>query len=63
MELLRKLSSFKAPISDMKQIFIAYIGSTLKQSSNVWYSCLIVQNANDLERVQKVALKIIISFR
>ena len=60
MEILRKLSSFKAPISDMKQIFIVYIRSILEQSSNVWHSGLTVQNENDLERVQKVALKIIL---
>ena len=54
MEIIRKLSSFKAPICDMKQIYIAYIRSMLEQSSKT------VQNKNDLERVQKVALTFIL---
>ena len=45
---------------DMKHIYIVYIRSLLEQSSNVWHSGLTVQNQNDLERVQKVALKIIL---
>ena len=60
MELLRKLAGFSAPIKDMKQIYIVYIRSLLEQSSNVWHSGLTNENENDLERVQKVALKIIL---
>ena len=60
MELLRKLSSFKAPIKDMKQIYISYIRSFLEQSCTVWHSSLTIDNEQDLERVQKVAFKIIL---
>ena len=60
MEILRKHSSFRAPISDLKLIYIAYIRSMLEQSCNVWHSGLTVQNENDLERVQKVALKLML---
>ena len=60
MELLRKLSSFKAPIKDMKQIYISYIRSLLEQSCTVWHSSLTIDNEQDLERVQKVAFKIIL---
>ena len=58
--MLRKLSSFGAPHSDMKQIYIAIIRSLLEQSSNVWHSSLTLECQNDLERVQKIALKIIL---
>ena len=60
MELLKKLSKFQPPKEDLKQIYITYIRSLLEQSSTVWHSSLTVENSNDLERVQKVALKIIL---
>ena len=60
MAILRKLSSFKAPEHDMKQIYISYIRSLVEQSSNVWHSSLTNENVVDLERVQKIALKIIL---
>ena len=60
MEMLRKLSSFGAPPSDLKQIYIMFIRSLLEQSSSVWHSSLTVECENDLERVQKIALKIIL---
>ena len=60
MAILRKLSSFQAPEKDMKQVYIAYIRSLLEQSSNVWHSSLSVENETDLEKIQKVALKIIL---
>ena len=40
-----------------------YIRSLLEQSSTVWHNSLTVQHSNDLERVQKVALKIILKDR
>ena len=60
MQILRRLSTFNPPTSDMKQIYIAYIRSLLEQSSNVWHSGLTVQNENDLKRVQKIACKLIL---
>ena len=60
MELLRKLSSFNAPQSDLLLVYITFIRSILEQSSNVWHSGLTAENETDLERVQKVALKIIL---
>ena len=60
LELLRKLSAFQPPKNEMKQVYISFIRSLLEQSSNVWHSSLTKQNENDLERVQKVALKIIL---
>ena len=60
LELLKKLSSFQAPTKDMKQIYVAYIRSLLEQSCTVWHSSLTVESQEDLERVQKVAFKIIL---
>ena len=61
MELLRKLVKFKPPKKDLKQVYIAYLKSLLEQSCTVWHSGLTYQNSNDLERVQKVALRLILN--
>ena len=60
MELLRKLSGFGAPISDLKLVYISFVRSVCEQSSSVWHSGLTLQNEEDIERIQKVALKIIL---
>ena len=59
-ELLRKLSGFGAPTKDLKLVYITFIRSVCEQSSNVWHSWLSIQNTEDLERIQKIALKIIL---
>ena len=60
MEILRRVASFGASVSDMKDIYILFVRSLLEQSATVWHSSLSQQNINDLERVQKSALKIIL---
>ena len=60
MEILRRVSSFGAPIQDLKDIYILFIRSLLEQSATVWHSSLTEENAEDLERVQKNALRIIL---
>ena len=60
MELVRKLSGFGAPISDLKTVYMAFVRCHCEASCNVWHSGLTLQEENDLERVQKVALKIIL---
>ena len=60
MQLLRKVSNFNASKEDLKQIYISFIRSYLEQSCTVWHSGLTVENTNDIERVQKCALKIIL---
>ena len=42
MQLLRKLSGFGAPISDLKVVYITFIRSVCEQSSSVWHSGLIL---------------------
>ena len=60
MELLRRISTFGASWSDLKNIYILYIRSLLEQSCTVWNSGLTEENVQDLERIQKSALKIIL---
>ena len=60
MELLRKVASFGASIEDLKNIYILFVRSHLEQSATVWHSSLTQDNINDLERVQKSALKLIL---
>ena len=60
MEILRRVSSFGAPIQDLKDIYILFVRSLLEQSATVWHSLLTKENTEDLERVQKNALRIIL---
>ena len=60
MELLRKVASFGASIEDLKNIYILFVRSHLEQSATVWHSSLTQDNIDDLERVQKSALKLIL---
>ena len=60
MELLRKVANFTSSIADKKNIYILYIRSILEQSSVVWHSSLTQENCDDLERVQKCAIRIIL---
>ena len=60
MRLLHKLVSFSVPRDDLLNIYILYIRSILEQSCQVWHSSLTLDNFNNLERVQKNALKIIL---
>ena len=60
MQLLRVVSSFNPGWDDLKIIYVSFIRSLLEQSCTVWHSGLTQENTNDLERVQKCALKIIL---
>ena len=63
MQFLHKASKFTNNIRDLKQIYISQIRSKLEQSAVVWHSSLTQKNENDLERVQKAALKVILKDR
>ena len=60
MELVRKLSSFGASEEDLKHVYILFVRSLLEQSATVWHSSLTEENSEDLERVQKSAVNIIL---
>ena len=60
MELLRKVASFTTSMEEKKEIYILYIRSILEQSCVVWNSSLTEENCDDLERVQKAAVRVIV---
>ena len=60
MQVLTRASKFTSNIHDLKRIYLTYIQSILDQSAVVWHSSLSQRNRNDLERIQKVAVKIIL---
>ena len=60
MTLLHKIAEFSAPIEDMVSIYVSYIRSILEQSCTVWHSNLTIEDSEDLERVQKSAMRIIL---
>ena len=60
MVMLRKLSEFCVPIEDMLNIYVLYIRSAAEQSCVVWHSSLTEEGHTELERIQKVALRIIL---
>ena len=60
MQILRKAASFGASIDDLKLIYYGYVRNRMEQSSTVWHSSLTGENNDDLERIQKTALKIIL---
>ena len=59
MELLRKVNSFGTNHEELTNTYILFVRSLLEQSATVWHSSLTEDNKNDLERVQKTALKVI----
>ena len=60
MELQRKVSSFGTSKDEKRNIYILFIRSILEQSCVVWHSSLTKENEEDLERVQKSAIRIIL---
>ena len=60
MELVRKVASFGVPEEDLKNVYFLFVRSLLEQSATVWHSSLTEENSDDLERVQKSAVKIIL---
>ena len=60
MQLLHKASKFTNNTKDLKQIYMLQIRSKLDQSAVVWHSSLSNKNRNDIERVQKSALRCIL---
>ena len=58
--LLRAVSNFDPPLQDLKKIYIQYIRSILEQSCVVWHSSLTQEDTENIERVQKNALRVIL---
>ena len=58
--ILHKISEFGASNSDMVTIYTSYIRSVLEQSCTIWHSSLTVEDSEDIERLQKCDLKVIL---
>ena len=63
MIILHKLYEFNLPDSEMVNIYNLFIRSVLEQSCAVWHYNLSEEDIEDLERVQKVACKVILKDR
>ena len=57
---LRKLYSFEVPTHELITIYQIFIRSVLEQSALVWHSSLTEDQRTGLERIQRVALRIIL---
>ena len=60
MQLLNRAAIFTSSKQDLKKIYLTYVRSILEQSAVVWHSSLSAKNTRDLERVQKVAVRVIL---
>ena len=60
MQLLHRLIEFGVAKTDLVNIYVLFIRSLCEQSPVVWHSGLTEENRNNIERVQKTALKIIL---
>ena len=60
MVILHNLFDFGLPVSEMVNIYILYIRSILETSAVVWHSSITQAETSEIERVQKVALRIIL---
>ena len=60
MVILQRLNKFKVKISDLLIIYKLYIRSIVEQNCQVWHHSLSEDDSHSLERVQKVAMKIIL---
>ena len=61
--ILSNLFEFAVPQEELVNIYTLYIRSVVEQSCIVWHSSLTSGEKYDLERIQKVALRIILKDR
>ena len=60
MIILKNLFHFNLPIEEMLEIYCLYIRSVVEQACVVWHSSLTKGEQLDIERIQKVAMRIIL---
>ena len=60
MLILKKLYQFNVPVHELINIYVLYVRSVVEQSAVVWHSSITKGEQRDLERTQKVALRIIL---
>ena len=59
MQLLHNVAKFTKETKDLKSIYTTYVRPVLEQSSVVWHSSLSSENCENLERVQRSAIRLI----
>ena len=60
LQILRKLYEFAVPVPDLVHIYTLYVRSILEFNSCVWHFSITEEETETIERVQKVALKLIL---
>ena len=60
MQILQKLYSFNVSTDDLVEIYVLYIRSILEFNCQVWHHSLTDLDSESIERVQKVACRIIL---
>ena len=60
MRILNAAAKYTSKISDFKTVYNMFIRSKLEHSAVVWHSGLTEEEKDDLERVQKAAVKVMI---
>ena len=63
MRMLHKFSKFTKNKSHLMHIFKSQVRGSLEYCSTVWHSSLTQSNCNDIERVQKAAMRVIMGTR
>ena len=51
---------FNVPLEELLQIYILYIRSLVEESAVVWHTSITSNEEKDLERIQKVTLRLIL---
>ena len=59
MTILRKLYEFKVNTKDLILIYILYIRSLVEQNCVVWSSSITKEESDSIERIQKIAFRLI----
>ena len=60
LEIVKKLYTFTVPTEDLVHIYTLYVRSVLEFNCCVWHFNLTVEDQQEIERVQKIACKIIL---